>query len=86
MEIEFDPEKDATNFGKHGLSLEDFTGFDDLPTEVLDNRRSYGEARYRAYGFIGGVGHCLVYTVRESRMRLISFRRARAKEMRRYGK
>lgn len=86
MEIVYDPEKDSTNVGKHGLSLGAFSGFDDLPFEVVDDRQGYGEIRYRAFGRIGGLGHCLVYTIRGHKMRLISFRRAHDKEMRRYGK
>jgi uncharacterized DUF497 family protein len=46
----------------------------------------YGEPRYRAYGFIDGAAHCLVFTVRNERYRPISLRRAHAKEMRRHVK
>src|SRR5205823_5801038 len=40
--------------------------------------------RYRAYGYIDGVAHCLIFTVRGERYRPISLRRAHAKEMRRH--
>jgi uncharacterized DUF497 family protein len=81
---EWDEAKNAANKLRHGLGFEGFTGFDDTPAVRADDRRSYGEARFRAFGRIDGVGHCLVYTLRGSAMRLISFRRAREKEMRRY--
>jgi uncharacterized protein len=51
---------------------------------VRDDRFDYGEPRYRAYGVIDGVSHCLVFTVRNGRYRPISLRRAHAKEMRRH--
>ncbi len=44
----------------------------------------YGDARYRAYGSIGGVAYCLVFTIRNEKYRPISLRRAHAKEMKRY--
>lgn len=82
---EFDPAKDAENISKHGLSLADFGGFDSEPTVTTDDRLDYGEVRYRAFGRIAGQAHCLVYTFRAERLRLISFRRAHEKEMRRHG-
>lgn len=85
MEIEFGPEKDARNVTRHRMSLADFEGFDSEPVVRVDDRFDYGETRFRAFGRINGKGHCLVYTMRGTSMRLISFRRAREKEMRRYG-
>ncbi|MFY9956314.1 BrnT family toxin [Bradyrhizobium sp.] len=51
---------------------------------VRDDRFDYGGPRYRAYGVISGVSHCLVFTVRSERYRPISLRRPHAKEMRRH--
>lgn len=84
MRIEFDPAKDAANIAKHGLSLGEFVGFDGEATVILDNRFAYGEARFRAFGRVESKGICIVYTQRGLVMRLISFRRAHDKEMRRY--
>lgn len=84
MKIVFDPAKNAANIAKHGLSLADFSEFDDDPSITLDDRFDYGETRYRAFGRIAGTGHCLVFTLTTAGMRLISFRRAHEKEMRRY--
>ena len=84
MKIEFDPAKDETNLLEHGLSFNDFEGFDDEPLELIDNRADYGEVRFRSFGRIDGVGYMIVYTIRNGAMRLISFRRAHEKEMRRY--
>ena len=85
MEIEFDPAKDAANVAKHGISLADFQGFDERPTIVEDRRFDYGEPRYRAFGRIAGRGHCVVFTLRDDRYRLISVRRAHEEEMQLYG-
>lgn len=84
MEIEWDDAKDAENRAKHGLSLSDYAGFDTDPFIGADHRFVYGEIRYRAFGRIAGRGHCLIFTVRDGRQRLISFRPAHEKEMRRY--
>jgi len=84
VRIEFDPEKDAANRAKHGLSLAEFEGFDGDPVTRVDGRRDYGEVRYRAFGRVNGQGRCVVFTLRADRMRLISYRPAREKEMRRY--
>ncbi|KQN24168.1 hypothetical protein ASF00_15010 [Sphingomonas sp. Leaf34] len=84
MEFTFDPEKDAANIAKHGVSLAAFAGFDDDPIVRIDGRYEYGEVRYRAYGRIAGRGFCIIFMRREAMIRLISFRRAHEKEMRRY--
>lgn len=87
MPIVFDPSKDAANVAKHGLSLADAEAFDFAAASVLiDDRRDYGEVRYRAWSRIGGVGFMLVFVqVNDETIRAISFRRAHAKEMRRHG-
>lgn len=84
-DAEFDPSKDAENLSKHGLSLSDFDGFDSAPFVRPDDRIDYGEPRFRAFGRVDGKGHCLVYTFRNGRLRVISFRRAHEKEMQRHG-
>lgn len=84
MAFEFDAAKDGENIAKHGLSLTDFAGFDSDPLVLVDDRFEYRETRYRAFGRIDGLGHCLVFTLRGANMRLISFRRAHEKELRRY--
>lgn len=86
MEVVFDPAKDAINQAKHGLSLADAAGFDLSEALVeIDNRRDYGETRYRAFGRMDGQACCLVFTWSGTAVRVISFRRAHAKELRHYG-
>lgn len=84
MDIEFDPAKNERNIRERGLSFEDFQGFDNAPVVVVDDRREYGETRFRAFGRIDGKGYMIVYTETDTGIRLISFRRAREKEMKRY--
>ncbi len=84
MDLTFDPAKDAANIAKHGLSLADFRGFDAEPNIYVDDRHDYGEVRLLARGRIGGRGYCVVFTVVDAGTRVISFRRAHEKEMRRY--
>ena len=81
MEIEFDPAKDATNRAKHGVSLAR-AGELEILAYVEDLR--FDEPRFRLYGLIDGVAHCLAGTNREGVIRVISLRRAHDKEMKRH--
>jgi uncharacterized DUF497 family protein len=83
MEIEFDPAKDAENIRKHGISLNRASEVVTI-AQMQDSRFDYGEIRHRAYGYIGSLSYCFVFTLRNDTIRVISLRRARAKEMRRY--
>lgn len=83
MKVEFDPAKDDQNTAKHGISLTRAAEFE-VVAVIADDRFAYGEERLRAFGHIDGVAYCLVYTVRNAAVRVISLRRAHAKEMKRY--
>ncbi len=85
VEFEFDPEKDATNKDKHGVSLRDAERMD-LSTArfASDDRHDYGEPRTQSLGKIDGRLYMLVFTMRGRVMRVISLRKANLKEMRRY--
>lgn len=84
MSLEWDAGKNQANFTKHGLCFDNFEGFDAEPLVLVDDRRDYGEERFRAFGRINGVPHAIAYTARGKNMRLISFRRAHEKEVARY--
>ena len=87
MIVTFDPAKDAVNVAKHGLSLADAAEFELADAVVeADTKFSYGEARYRAFGRVDGEARCLVFAIGDGVIRAISYRRAHAKEMRRYGR
>ena len=61
-------------------------GYVNLAAVFVDDRRDFGETRFRAFGRIDGQGFCLAFTVRDTAVRPISFRRAHEKEMRKYGR
>ena len=81
--MQFDPAKNEANITKHGVSLE---RADEMVIQAIieDGRQDYGEIRYRAFGLIDAVAHCLVFTDHDGALRAISLRRAHRKEMKRY--
>ena len=81
MDVSFDPRKNDINRVKHGLDLARARDLDILAI-VEDGRFDYGEARYRAYGLLDDLPHCLVFSVRVDAIRAISLRRAHRKEIR----
>lgn len=83
MPVEFDPEKDALNIAKHGVSLSRAVDLEILAF-IEDDRGEYGETRFRAWGLIDGNAYCLAFTHRDDNVRAISLRRAHKKEMDRY--
>ena len=82
MDFEFDPAKDAANLAKHGVSLAASADLDVLA--VVEDDRFAGEQRFRLYGTLDGVPHCLAAVLRDGTVRAISFRRTHAKEYRRH--
>ncbi len=80
--LQFDPDKDAANIVKHGISLARAADLEIL-ARVSDDR--FSEPRFRAYGLIDGLAYCLAYTIRAGAVRAISLRRAHQEEMDRYG-
>lgn len=53
---------------------------------TVDNRRDYGEIRYRGFGFLGERLHALVFVETAKGVRVISFRKANDREVKRYEK
>jgi len=49
-----------------------------------DNRRDYGEERFRLFGRVAGRLFVIVYTRRQATLRIISARKANAREGKRY--
>ena len=81
MNVEFDPDKDAANIAKHGVSLARAA---DLEVLAYVEDRRFAEPRFRLYGEIDGEAYCLAGTDRDGVIRVIGLRRAHAKEMRRH--
>ncbi len=85
MKIDFDPDKNALNIALRGISFEDAARFEWSSALVVpDERRDYGEPRYRAFGIIDNRLHALVFTPREGGIRVISLRKANRREVHRY--
>lgn len=87
MSIAFDPDKEARNVAKHGISLARAEEMDMAAALIReDDRFDYRETRYIAFGEIDDTLHCLVFTFRGSKVRAISLRKANKKEIRRHGR
>ncbi|WP_370445966.1 BrnT family toxin [Acidiferrobacter sp. SPIII_3] len=84
-EITFDPAKDVTNTAKHGVSLALASELEwaDLMAQA-DTRRDYGEDRMIGYTPIGERVFCVVFMDRDDQRRIISLRKANAREVKRY--
>ena len=81
MKIAFDPAKSEKNARERGLPFDLVERFDfDSAQIVVDERRNYGETRYRAIGRMGGLVAALVFTLRGEAVRIISLRLANRKE------
>lgn len=85
MKIDFDPRKDEANRTKHGIGLAQAARLD--WSAVLwkpDERSAYGEPRCVGVGPIDDRLFDVVYGDRGPVRRIISLRRANAREVRRY--
>ena len=86
VKITYDQAKNSRNIVERGLS------FDVVPdlewNEALiieDCRQDYGERRFRVFGPIGERLYAVVVTFRGDAVQVISFRKANAREVKRYG-
>jgi uncharacterized DUF497 family protein len=82
MEVSFDPAKNERNLLERGLSFE-LAAEIDFETALFlpDNRRDYGELRIRVLGRLQGRVHVLVFVETPKGIRVISFRKANAREV-----
>jgi uncharacterized protein len=85
MKITFDPAKSARNAAERGLPFEQVRGFD-FGTAIIavDDRHDYGEVRYVALGYLDARLHVLCFTETSTGIRVISFRKANFREVKRY--
>lgn len=87
MELEWDADKAARNLKKHGVSFEDaeLVFHDAGRIETYDGREDYGEDRWATIGLACSTVLYVVYTIRhKDTIRLISARKADAKERKQY--
>ena len=85
MRIEFDPAKDSANTAKHGVSLGLASQLEWASALVwVDNRTGYSEARQSALGIIGDRVYFVAFVDRANVRRVISLRKANAREVKDY--
>ena len=86
MSITFDPAKRAATLASRGLDMQDagevFAG---ATITVEDDRADYGEDRYITIGLLAGRMVVIAWTPRGSDYRIISMRKANAREQEKYG-
>ena len=84
MEITYDPAKNLRNIALRGLSFERVVEFDFLgATYLIDDRRESHEsheARWVAIGYLEGRLHQLCFVETATGIRVVSFRKANARE------
>lgn len=82
---DWDEAKRQTNRDKHGIDFAALAQFDWTTAQIKpDNRRDYGEDRFIAVGYIKDRLHKLIFTRRNGRVRVISFRKANRREQRKW--
>ena len=85
VRYEHDHQKLATNVAQHQVWFHEAEDFDwESALIKVDDRRDYGESRFVAMGLIGERLHVMVFTFRDTALRIISLRRANKREIRRY--
>lgn len=84
-EFEWDEGKRQKNIAKHNIDFADITPIlENDPLQWIDHRRDYGEERVNLLGEIEGEIFFVTYTIRHSKYRLITARRANSRERRKY--
>lgn len=85
MAIEYDAVKDGRNVRERGISLAQYADLEVSSALIWeDRRRDYGEVRLLVLGMLGGRLHAAVISPRGANTRVISLRRANARERRAY--
>ncbi|HET6566331.1 MAG TPA: BrnT family toxin [Rhodothermales bacterium] len=82
--FEYDPSKSASNKAKHGIDFEEAQALWDDTRLLITPTRFVSEERFVAIGPIGSKHWAVVYTIRGDAIRIISVRRARKNEVKRY--
>jgi uncharacterized DUF497 family protein len=85
--FEWDEAKRRANLKKHGVDFADLEEFDwDGAVVWTDDTENYGEERFKALAVFRGRIHFVVFTMRGASTRIISFRKAEKREIRKYEK
>lgn len=87
VQIAFDPDKNERNIRARHLPFERAAEFEfDTATMHVDLRHDYGEVRYIAVGRLDGRLHVLCFSETAMGIRVISFRKANEREVKRHAK
>lgn len=87
MQYEFDENKDASNEAKHGVSFAEVEAFEWSDAVVREDvRRTYSEPRFQALGYLNERLYVMVFCLRAETVRVISLRKANAREVNDYAK
>ena len=87
VRISFDPGRNARNIRERNLPFPLVAKFEFETAHILaDARQEYGEVRYVAVGSLHGRLHVLCFTETPDGIRVISFRKANDREVKRYAK
>ena len=87
MKFTYDSVKNDSNLAKHGLPLSDAKLLDwDSAISWIDERKNYGQERRIALVLMNGRLYCVIYVESTVAMRIISLRKANAREIDRYEK
>ncbi len=85
MQIEYDPAKRGATIRDRGLDMADAGDvFEGDTITIEDERRDYGETRYITVGFLAGRMVFVAWTPRDGSRRIISMRKANAREQELY--
>jgi len=87
MRIDFDIEKSKKNIRERNLSFEEVSEFDwETALYTEDDRKLYPERRFIAVGYLGKRLHVICFTPIDEGVRIISFRKANSREVKKYDK
>lgn len=85
FEVSFDPDKNERTVRERGLSFAQAADFDfGSALYWVDTRKRYPERRIVALGLLAGRLHSLVFVETDAGIRVVSFRKANPREVKRY--
>lgn len=85
MKIEYDLNKSQRNIEERNLSFDEVAFFEWQSAVIVpDVRFDYPESRFTATGYLNGRLHVLCFTPIQGGVRVISFRKANKREVKRY--
>jgi uncharacterized DUF497 family protein len=75
----------SANVARHRVWFQEAESFEwETAVIEVDDRKRYGESRFRAMGYIDLRLYVMVFTLRDTAVRLISLRKANPREVKRY--